>query len=78
MRGSKCQHPAVQQAWRPFDSVAMLLAFGRRYPLPRAPRRRGDSRDASRRRRAKFFHHGFEVEAEQEKEGAGVGGLVCG
>lgn len=36
--GSKCQHPAVQQAWRPFDSVAMLLACGRRYPLPRAHR----------------------------------------
>lgn len=30
--GSKCQRR------RPFDSVAMLPAFGRRYPLPRAHR----------------------------------------
>lgn len=34
--GSKCQRPAVQQSQRPFDSVAMLLAGGRRYPLPQA------------------------------------------
>lgn len=41
--GSKCQRPAVQQAWRSFDSVAMLLAFGRRYPFPQAHRWRGFS-----------------------------------
>lgn len=35
--GSKCQRPAVQQSQQPFDSVAMLLAGGRRYPLYYAP-----------------------------------------
>lgn len=38
--GSKCQHPAVQQTWRPFYSVATLLACGHRYPFPQADRRR--------------------------------------
>lgn len=50
-RGSKCQHPAVQQAWRPFDLVAMLLAFGRRYPLPQALRGKGHCGDVRRRGR---------------------------